>query len=189
MKTLTNSIIVAVVCTSLCHAQDAERIKQVEDYFNSLEDLKADVDQFSSNSTKILHGSIRIRRPIINVQFDNGITIIVNGHSIKYYNSHLNDLTEHKKNPFSIFLKKNIDLQKNANIKSIMVKDGVMRMLVESKKKIGASITLVFSIQPFELRKWIIKYENGVETTMLITNVTHHIKETNDQLLDYKARF
>lgn len=189
MKGLTNSVIITMVCTSLCHAQDAERIRQVENYFNSLEDLKADVDQYSSNTPKILHGSIRIRRPILNVQFDNGITIIVNGHNIKYYNSRLNDLTEHKKNPFSIFLKKNIDLLKNADIKSITVKDGVMYILVEPKKKIGASITLVFSMQPFELRKWIIKYENGVKTTMLITNVTHHIKETDDQLLDYRARF
>ena len=169
--------------------QQTDFVQKVENYFNNLGDLNADVEQYVANGKKIIRGNIKIRRPILSAQFENGINIVINGGHIKYYNTRLNDLTENKKNPFSVFLKKNVDLRKNAKIKNTEVKNGVLHISIEPNAKIGATVTLVFSISPFELRKWIIKYDNGQETTMLITNLTHFINESNEELLDHTRLF
>ena len=175
--------IISILCCNLFASEQKDWTATVENYFQGLQEYEADIIQESDNMKRNLSGKIRIHRPILRIDLEDGRVVIINGNKIKYYNAKLNDTTEHNKNPFSVFLRKNIQLKKHVTIKSTKVHENKLYFRVRPNVDVGADIELVFDLRnnELELKKWIIIYDNGNNVSIKMTNVKDKLSIQNSE--------
>lgn len=170
----------------LTTSQAADDIDLVEKYFKNMTDFCGNLEIISPNGNGSVEGVIKIRKPnILRIEYKNGNLITINGNNITHFNKKLNEVTKHKKHPFSMFLKKDVNFRQKLSDVKCEKSNGVLNFSFKPDiAGIGISnITLSFEQKPMELRKIAIKYENGQENIMMISNVKKKISDINEELL------
>ena len=170
----------------LTTCQAADDVTIVENYFKNMTDFQGDLEIISPNGKKSVNGIIKIRRPnILKIEYKNGNLITINGNNITHFNKKLNEVTKHKKHPFSAFLKKDVNFRQKLSNIQCEKSNGVLNFSFKPDiKGVGIdNITLSFCQKPMELRKISIKYENGQENIMMISNIKRKIEDSDEKLL------
>lgn len=165
--------ITVTFCYSLFATEQKDWILDVENYFQRLPAFEADLIQQSNDLKQCTLGKIRIKRPILKIELQDGKKVLINGNKIKYYNAKLNDITEHNKNPFSVFLKKNVQLKKHVKVKSVKIYNNELHFRIRPNVDVGAEIELIFDVvyNKLTLKKWVIIYDNGNNVSITLKNI------------------
>jgi len=176
----------AVCCISVCYGEEWN-ISKLDGYFNNLGDFYAEVDIILPGRP-VLEGVIKIRRPILKIEYKNGNTLVVNGNNIEHYNKKLNEVSKHKKNPFSILLKNEINLKRDAEQIAIEQTEREVICSFKPKNLNLKSITVSFNKRKMQISSIGVSLpDDGGYMTMMIKNIKKTISDSNEKLLDSKS--
>ena len=154
---------------------------KVENFFNSLKSMEADFIQVSP-SGKISNGKIYLDLPgklRIDYKKPNNLLITCKGFWLTIQNRVLKTTNNIplESSPFSILIKKKLKFDNEFVGIDLKNKLGIISLKITSKaNKKAEGLTLEFSENPFNLKKWIIKDIFGEKTTVLIQNAKYNNK-------------
>ncbi|MDR1551101.1 MAG: outer membrane lipoprotein carrier protein LolA [Holosporaceae bacterium] len=104
------------------------------------------------------------------------VVVIVKGNRVTIYDRKLKEktVTSLHSFPLAFLLEKKIDLRKNVHVQSIKIGDDFLaiKFCKKDDEETYGAITLVFSLHPFLLRKWIIFPDKKEESTDLLIEVS-----------------
>lgn len=152
-------------------------VKKTEDYLNALDTARARFVQTTHNGTQLV-GTFYIDRPgKLRFEYDDPIEdfVVADGFFIYFYDSELKEQTNAPigQTLADFFLKENLSLSGDLQAKSVKRAGGMVQVeIVQSDDPGAGSITLGFTEEPFELKKWRI-----VDAQGLITEVELHYFE------------
>lgn len=175
----------AVFCISVCYGEEWN-ISKIDRYFNNLGDFKSEVDIILPGRP-VLEGVIKIRRPILKIEYKNGNTLVVNGNNIEHYNKKLNEISKHKKNPFSVLLKKEINLKQDAERITIEQTEKEVICSFKPKSLNLKSVTVSFNKRKMQIASIGVSLpDDGGYMMMIVKNIKNRISDSNEKLLDLK---
>jgi len=157
-------------------AFDEKLIIQLENYLNQFEKISAEFIQSSSIGSQE-SGKILISKPgklRIEYKKNNKLIIIADGKWLHYFDTDLNEIQSIiiEKSPAWILLKKNIDLKSDFIIEKLEKKSGKITLTIKDRNIENIkSINLIFSVNPLQLKKWIIIDGQDIETTVALLNI------------------
>ena len=157
-------------------AADEKLLNQIENYLNQFDNISSEFIQSSSNGSQET-GKILISKPgklRIEYKKDNKLLIVADGKWLHYFDTDLNEIQSIiiQKSPAWILLKKNINLKNDFNIYKLIKKSGKITLtLVDKNIENIEKIELIFSVNPIELKKWIITDNQEIETTVALLNI------------------
>ena len=159
---------------------DGSQLK-VEKFFKSLKSMEADFIQVSP-SGKISNGKLYIDLPgklRIDYEKPNNLLITCKGFWLTIQNRVLKTTNNIplESSPFSILIKKKLNFDNEFLETNLKNKSGIISLKITNKtNKKAEGLTLEFSENPFNLKKWIIKDIFGEKTTVLIQNAKYNNK-------------
>ena len=157
-------------------ALDEKLLNQLENYLNQFNNISSQFIQSSSNGSQET-GEILISKPgklRIEYKKNSKLLIVADGKWLHYYDMDLNEIQSViiEKSPAWILLKKNINLKNDFNIHKLIKKSGKITLtLVDKNIENIEKIELIFSVNPIELKKWIITDNQEIETTVALLNI------------------
>jgi outer membrane lipoprotein-sorting protein len=151
-----------------------EDIANAENWLNNISSMTADFIQISSDGGSA-QGKIFIKKdhgfrfeylppsPLLVVGRGNWVIVqdIVEKTSNNYPLS---------QTPFSRFLSDNVSLIPKGYITSSKKKDGILEIKIVPKEKADSHLQLDFSLNPFQLRRWVIIDQIGTEIVVTLQN-------------------
>ena len=155
---------------------DEKLLNQLENYLNQFNNISSQFIQSSSNGSQET-GEILISKPgklRIEYKKNNKLLIVADGKWLHYFDMDLNEIQSViiEKSPAWILLKKNINLKNDFNIYKLIKKSGKITLtLVDKNIENIEKIELIFSVNPIELKKWIITDNQEIETTVALLNI------------------
>ena len=155
---------------------DEKLLNQLENYLNQFNNISCQFIQSSSNGSQET-GEILISKPgklRIEYKKKNKLLIVADGKWLHYFDMDLNEIQSViiEKSPAWILLKKNINLKNDFNIDKLIKKSGKITLtLVDKNIENIEKIELIFSVNPIELKKWIITDNQEIETTVALLNI------------------
>ena len=155
---------------------DEKLLNQLENYLNQFNNISSQFIQSSSNGSQET-GEILISKPgklRIEYKKNNKLLIVADGKWLHYFDMDLNEIQSViiEKSPAWILLKKNINLKNDFNIHKLIKKSGKITLtLVDKNIENIEKIELIFSVNPIELKKWIITDNQEIETTVGLLNI------------------
>ena len=158
-------------------ALDEKLLNKLENYLNQFNNISSQFIQSSSIGSQE-SGKILISKPgklRIEYKKDNKLLIVADGKWLHYFDTELNEIQSVtiEKSPAWILLKKNINLKKDFDINKLEIKSGKITLtLIDKNIENIKKIELIFSVNPIELKKWIITGNDEVETTVALLNIT-----------------
>lgn len=164
--------------------------QQIADQFSSVKTLTGDFVQFGPRGEQT-GGTFYIERPgkiRFNYNKPSPIRVISDGQSVVINNRKLDtwDLVPLSKTPLKLLLSDQINLKGNT-VKSVKEEADMTTIVLGDKSIFGNStITMMFDPKSFELRQWTITDAQGLDTTVMITNVRTGVRFANDMFkIDY----
>lgn len=160
------------------HAQEASlpETVEVEAYLNGITTLKARFIQTVSGGQQMA-GDFYLKRPgKMRFQYDPPITdfIVADGIFIYYYDEQLKQQSSAliSKSVADFFLRKNLSLSGDLRVADIK-RDGALLQVTldQAKDPLGGSLTLGFTENPLQLKKWRIVDPQGVVTEVELFNL------------------
>ena len=155
---------------------DEKLLNQLENYLNQFNNISSQFIQSSSNGSQET-GEILISKPgklRIEYKKNSKLLIVADGKWLHYFDMDLNEIQSViiEKSPAWILLKKNINLKNDFNIYKLIKKSGKITLtLVDKNIENIEKIELIFSVNPIELKKWIITDNQEIETTVALLNI------------------
>lgn len=155
-------------------------LNKIEDFLNNITTLEADFVQIDWNGARSV-GHFFLKRPYhMKMDYCDPPVHLIVAHGGKtnkliHYDRELHEKDEFPlhSSPIAFFLEKKIDLrrelQKNLQLQNIQDGEDRISIKFSTKNKEGA-ITLVFSKNPFVLRKWEIQENHTKCTHILLFN-------------------
>ena len=104
----------------------------------------------------------------------NKLLIVADGTWLHFFDTELNEIQSIiiEKSPAWILLKKNIDLKSDFIIEKLEKKSGKITLTIKDRNIENIkSINLIFSVNPLQLKKWIIIDGQDIETTVALLNI------------------
>jgi outer membrane lipoprotein-sorting protein len=157
-------------------------LQRVNAYFNSLQNVTANFEQVGPDGSRSV-GKLYLSRPgKIRFQYapPSPLEIISNGSSVSVKNRKLatQELWPLSQTPLRFLLQENIDLTKNANVLGVYQEPELVSVVLEEKNAIGgkAQIQLMFSGKDYELKQWTVTDAQGMETSVVLSEVTQQAK-------------
>ncbi|MGH6859671.1 MAG: outer membrane lipoprotein carrier protein LolA [Phyllobacterium sp.] len=164
--------------------------QQIADQFSSVKTLTGDFVQFGPRGDQT-GGTFYIERPgkiRFNYNKPSPIRVIADGKSVVINNRKLDtwDLVPLSKTPLKLLLSDSINL-KGGTVKSVKEEPDMTTIVLGDKSIFGNStITMMFDPKTFELRQWTITDAQGLDTTVMITNVRTGVRFAKDMFkIDY----
>lgn len=164
--------------------------QQIANQFASVKTLTGDFVQFGPRGEQT-EGTFYIERPgkiRFNYNKPSPIRVISDGDSVVINNRKLDtwDLVPLSKTPLKLLLSDQINLTGNT-VKSVKEEPDMTTIVLGDKSIFGNStITMMFDPKTFELRQWTITDAQGLDTTVMITNVRTGVKFAKDMFtIDY----
>lgn len=156
--------------------QQKADLDKVSAYLNNIHSLKADFIQIGPDGSAA-QGELDIQKPgQIRFAFQppSPVQIVATGGSIYVKNSRLNTVDRYSLSdtPLGILLNENIDLKTNRSVLGVFEQSG--SLIVQARTALNqnrSNITLVFSLPALELRQWIVKDNQGGNTTVALGNM------------------
>jgi outer membrane lipoprotein-sorting protein len=166
-------------------------VKQINAYLNEIKTLRADFLQIATNG-EIASGKLYMSRPG-KIRFEytppSPILIISDGTFLIYIDKHLEGMTHFflSNSPISFLVKKSVRITDDTEIISFSQKANIIRIKLAKLNQIDkGTITLNFTNQPFNLRKWVVADPQGVETTVILSNMEKNIT-LNPELFEFEG--
>ena len=166
-------------------------IERINAYLNEIKTLRADFLQVATNG-EIASGKLYMSRPV-KIRFEytppSPILIISDGTFLIYIDKHLEGMTHFflSNSPISFLVKKSVNITDDTEIISFSQKANVIRIKLAKLNQIDkGTITLNFTNQPFNLRKWVVADPQGVETTVILSNMEKNIT-LNPELFEFEG--
>ena len=166
-------------------------IERINAYLNEIKTLRADFLQVATNG-EIASGKLYMSRPG-KIRFEytppSPILIISDGTFLIYIDKHLEGMTHFflSNSPISFLVKKSVRITDDTEIISFSQKANIIRIKLAKLNQIDkGTITLNFTNQPFNLRKWVVADPQGVETTVILSNMEKNIT-LNPKLFEFEG--
>jgi len=166
-------------------------IERINTYLNEIKTLRADFLQVATNG-EIASGKLYMSRPG-KIRFEytppSPILIISDGTFLIYIDKHLEGMTHFflSNSPISFLVKKSVRITDDTEIISFSQKANIIRIKLAKLNQIDkGTITLNFTNQPFDLRKWVVTDPQGVETTVILSNMEKNIT-LNPKLFEFEG--
>ena len=153
---------------------------RVEKFFKSLKSMQANFIQVGP-SGDVSNGKIYLDLPgklRIDYEKPNDLLITCNGFwlTIQNRNSKTTNNISLDSSPFSILIKKKLDFENEFLTIDLINKSGIISLKITNRDSNAGGLTLEFSENPFNLKKWIIEDIYGESTTVLIQEAIYNEK-------------
>lgn len=156
--------------------QQKADLDKVSAYLNAIHSLKADFVQIGPDGG-VAQGEVDIQKPgQIRFAFQppSPMLIVATKGEIYVKNSRLNTVDHYdlSDTPLGILLNQNVDLKTNPSVLGVFEQNGAL--IVQARSALNqnrSNITLVFSLPTIELRQWIVKDNQGGNTTVALQTV------------------
>jgi outer membrane lipoprotein-sorting protein len=179
VNTLLAAVSFAVIATGSqaapLSAEDKADVARVETYLNGITTLKADFLQVNA-SGEFAEGQVYINRPG-RARFEYmppaQILVVADGSWLVFHDKELQETSRIplSSTPIAVLLEENAELGGDVTVTSVEKDGGVLRVnIIDSDEPEEGGITLVFTLQPFELRKWLITDPQGLTTSVTLSN-------------------
>ena len=166
-------------------------IERINAYLNGIKTLRADFLQVATNG-EIASGKLYMSRPG-KIRFEykppSPILILSDGTFLIYIDKHLEGMTHFflSNSPISFLVKKSVRITDDTEIISFSQKANIIRIKLAKLNQIDkGTITLNFTNQPFTLRKWVVADPQGIETTVILSNMEKNIT-LNPELFEFEG--
>ncbi|MGH6736524.1 MAG: LolA family protein [Methyloceanibacter sp.] len=172
--------------TPLIGEEQAEAVKRINAYFNSITNLQGGFEQIDPNNKRST-GRFYVQRPG-KIRFDyappSALRIVADGHSLAIEDSDLKTVEKYpiKSTPFRLLLTESVDLDRDARIVGVERDQGGLAISLEDKDGDAAGrIKLYFeSSSDLELKEWLITDAQGLTTRVTINNMVSGRKVAAD---------
>lgn len=175
--------------TAALSPDDVAAITRVERYLNDIKTMKSRFVQVSSNGS-YAEGEVILERPG-HMRFDydppTPVLIIANGLSLLYYDRELKEATFLPlwETPLWFLIREKVRLDEKVNILGIEEALGTLRItLNDPEAPDSGMVTLVFSDNPLNLRKWEVTDAQGIQTQVSLVNPIYG-ESVDPQVFDY----
>jgi outer membrane lipoprotein-sorting protein len=156
--------------------QQKADLDKVSAYLNSIHSLKADFVQIGPDGGAS-QGELAIQKPgQMRFAFHppSPMQIVATGCSIYVKNSRLNTVDRYdlSDTPLGLLLNQDLDLKTNRSVLGVYEQNDAL--IVQARSALNqnrSNITLVFSLPTLELRQWIVKDNQGGNTTVALGNL------------------
>lgn len=154
---------------------DRAVVREAEAYLNAIKTLQARFVQISSNGN-FSAGEVFIRRPgRLRFEYDPPVPIVMiaDGVNLLYYDRELKQSTFIPlwETPLWFLIREKVDLEKKVQVSEVVRDSSTVRLTVsETDTPETGSVTLVFTEQPFALRKWVVTDAQGITTQVTLQN-------------------
>jgi len=161
--------------------EDREDIARVEAYLNKITSLKARFLQVNSEGN-IAEGDVLINRPgraRFEYEPPAQILVVADGTWLVFHDKELDETTRIplSSTPISVLLEENVKLSGNVTVISVEKDAGILRVnIIDTEEPDEGGITLVFTLYPFDLRKWLITDPQGSTTSVSLSDVVRGMK-------------
>ena len=161
--------------------EDLESIARVEAYLNKITTLKARFLQVNAEG-QIANGSVLINRPgRARFEYDPPaqILVVADGTWLVFHDKELEETNRIPlySTPISVILKSKVKLEGDVTVTSVEKDAGILRVnLIDTNEPEQGGLTLVFTLTPFELRKWLVTDAQGSTTSVAISDVEEGMK-------------
>lgn len=155
-------------------------ITRIEKYLNKLRTLRARFVQVSSTGN-FAQGSVYLQRPgKMRFEYDspNPVLLIADGTSLLYYDRDLKNANfiPIEDTPLWLLVQPQVSVTNGMNVVELIEENLTISLTVEFEGKSDAgNITLVFSDQPLELKKWIVNDAQGVAIQVALQDVEYDV--------------
>jgi outer membrane lipoprotein-sorting protein len=178
VKNRTSMLVLLVLFGGLMAGQAVAgtAINRAETWFNNLKTMSADFVQIASDGTSAT-GTLHFRRPSrMKIIYDDGALLNLITTPIWL---HVDQPAERSvvsypigETPLALILAETVSLRPDGyRTEELPKRAGIVRIRVSKDTGEGAGqLTLEFSENPFELRRWIIVDSAGVETAVMLQN-------------------
>jgi outer membrane lipoprotein-sorting protein len=164
------------ILRAIYNDQQKAELDKVSAYLNNIHSLKADFVQIGPDGG-VAQGEIDIQKPgQIRFAFNppSPMLIVATKGEIYVKNSRLNTLDHYDLDdtPLGILLNQDVDLKTNRSVLGVFEQNGAL--VVQARSALNqnrSNITLFFSLPTIELRQWIVKDNQGGNTTVALGNV------------------
>ena len=162
-------------------AENQQDLKRIETFLNGMETVRAGFLQVSSNGT-IATGKLLLSRPgKMRFEYDPPVPImmIADGTFLIYIDKELKHVIHSwlSKSLIGFLVEEDIKLNGDVTVTKFKKGSNILRAtLVRTKDPEQGSITLIFSDQPLALRQWIITDQQGIRTTVTLSNLESVLK-------------
>jgi len=107
------------------------------------------------------------------------ILVVADGLWLVFHDKELNETTRIplSSTPISVLLEENAQLTGDVTVTSVEKDAGVLRVnIIDTAEPDQGGITLVFSLYPFELRKWMVTDAQGLTTSVTLSEEEFGVK-------------
>lgn len=164
----------------------------IADHFSSVKSMSGDFVQSDPKGEKT-SGRFFLKRPG-KIRFDfagqSGVSVIADGKSVVVYNKKLKTsrLYSLSKTPLKLLLDSKVDFS-GRHLKSIKEEGDLITIKLVDKSAYGNSdISMMFDRKSLDLRKWSLRDERGLTTTVTIFNVKQGVPVAEGTFtIDYAA--
>jgi outer membrane lipoprotein-sorting protein len=158
--------------------QDQKLLRDLETYVNSLQSIKGDFSQASSNG--ITDGGVfYINKPgRMRLEYKSPMLLIADGTSMVYHDKKLDQISyiALDSNPASVILNGNITLagpNPSVRISDISASgDETLVTVANPNERQSGRLTLVFQTRPLSLVGWTVRDPQGITTSVTLSNIT-----------------
>ncbi len=171
--------------------KEAETLKEIENYFNTIDTIESNFYQLSSNGATA-EGKFYASKPNkMRLEYTPPypVEVIADGYYLIFHDKKLEQVTylDLEENPASMILKKDFSFEKeNIEITNIENETGLLSVtLLKKDKPTAGSITLIFSQNPIALRQWQVVDAQQI-TTLVTLNKMDTNGEVDEKLFEFK---
>ena len=163
--------------------QDRADIDRITGYLNSVEHLQGGFLQVGPDGS-ITEGMFYLRRPG-RLRFEYAppteLTVVADGTWVIVKEE---DYTAQRypigATPLNLLLASDVDLARSSDVREVKREPGLLRVtLADPSGEAPGDITLVFDEPQLQLRQWIVRDAQGLQTTIALRNIEGGIKADN----------
>ena len=155
--------------------EDKKDIARIEEYLKGITTMKASFLQVNAEGG-IAEGVFYMSRPG-RARFEYfppaQILVVADGLWLVFHDKELEETTRIplSSTPISVLLKENPKLSGEVTVTSVEKDAGVLRVnIIDTEEPDEGGITLVFSLFPFELKKWLVTDPQGQTTSVTMSD-------------------
>ena len=153
-----------------------QSLDRIEAYLNDLDSLRASFVQIAPNGSTST-GTLLYERPDkMRLDYDppSELLIIANGWQLVYHDRRLDQVSHlfTSSTPLAFLLKEVVRLEGEVTVTNFERQAGELRVtLIETDEPAEGQITLVFSEDPLELRRWTVIDPQGLTTHVVLEEI------------------
>ena len=167
---------VGLIATATVAARAEADLSRVQQYVNSVSDLRGDFEQIGPDGQRIT-GQFFIKKPG-KVRFvyhkPSRLEVISDGSNIAIRDRGLKtqELYRLNQTPLRVLLEERFDFRNDPRVLSIHQDQGFVTVIMEDKTVIGTSqIALSFREASGEIVQWVVRDPQGFDTTVRVSNL------------------